>query len=188
MLKRIERLWVYGAVPLALVLIAQAWILQGEWPQWFTPLFVLLPVYMLHQFDEWDNDRFRTFINAWLGRGREAMTHRMSFIINVPGVWGTMVVAQALALHVDPGWGLIAVWLMLVNAGVHLIGIVLIRVPHPGLMTAMTLFPLAGIWALTSLNHAGATLTQHLVALAIALAGHAMIGLSVKMRLASLPR
>jgi hypothetical protein len=44
------------------------------------------PAYMLHQYEEHDNDRFRAFMNhIWAG-GSDVLTLPAVSIVNVPGV------------------------------------------------------------------------------------------------------
>jgi Na+-transporting NADH:ubiquinone oxidoreductase subunit NqrE len=99
---------------------------------------------MLHQYEEHDNDRFRRFINQQIRKG-EALTPLAAFIINVPAVWGLIGISVALAATVRLGFGLIAIYLIVVNGAIHVIHAVIIRGYNPGLGTAVGMFlPLGG--------------------------------------------
>ena len=68
-----------------LLLLAPAW-LSVAGPA-LTLVYLQLPVYMLHQWEEHTGDRFRQYINQRLAGGREALTPTATFWINVIGVW-----------------------------------------------------------------------------------------------------
>ncbi|HEY6369229.1 MAG TPA: hypothetical protein VIX37_01505 [Candidatus Sulfotelmatobacter sp.] len=110
--------WVYGgflAGPL-LLLLAPVLVDSGSAPLLAT--FLCLPVYMVHQYEEHDNDRFRQFVNQRIGKG-EVLSPLAVFIINVPGVWGIVGISLALAATVGVGFDLITVYVIVVNGVVH---------------------------------------------------------------------
>lgn len=84
-------------------------IFASGWPLVLTAAFLQLPVYMLHQFEEQDDDCSRRYFNAILGDGYEVLSPTAVWIVNVPGVWGVYVVSLFLAWAVDPGFGLIGI-------------------------------------------------------------------------------
>ncbi|HMQ58706.1 MAG TPA: HXXEE domain-containing protein, partial [Rhizobiaceae bacterium] len=96
-LQRLFRLWVYGGFLAGILLLALTPLLAQGWSPALTAVWLLLPIYMLHQFEEHDNDRFRAFVNQHIGHGREALTLPVVFIVNVPGVWGVIALATYLA-------------------------------------------------------------------------------------------
>jgi len=49
-------------------------------------IFVQLPVYLFHQWEEHAGDRFRQYVNRMIGRGQEALTPAATFWINALGV------------------------------------------------------------------------------------------------------
>jgi hypothetical protein len=63
----------------------------------------LPPVYMVHQYEEHDNDRFRLFVNEKIGKQRVGLSPLAVFVINVPGVWGVIGISLALAATVSAG-------------------------------------------------------------------------------------
>ena len=131
---------------------------------------------MLHQFEEHDDDRFRRFVNGTIGEGKEVLSRFDVFVINIAGVWGVDTVAFCLAAQVRIGFGLIAVYLSLVNSVGHCLQAIAMRRYNPGLVTAIVLFiPLGGItlWVFAGISEV--TLTDHLIGLAAAILIHAGI-------------
>jgi hypothetical protein len=158
MFGRMVRGWVNGALPAALLLLVLTPLLTEGWPDWQVAVWLLIPVYMLHQVEEWDDDRFLTFFNDCIFGGKSAMTPEIGFWVNVVEVWG--------------GFALI-LWLTEIR---------------PGLLTALTLFPAFGGYAVVTLSRAGATAGDHLAGLAVAVLGHAAIQVAVRLHLARFGR
>jgi hypothetical protein len=147
-------------------------------------LFVILaqlPLYMTHQVEEHANDRFRSFINARFGAG--VLSAEAVAVINLPGVWGVMLLGFALAAFAGPGWGLVAPYLSLINALIHVAAFVALRGYNPGLVTALVLLLPGGALGLALVP---GTVVQHALALGAVLAIHAAIVAHVKRRAASL--
>jgi hypothetical protein len=114
-------------------------------------LFLLLiylhtPVYMLHQVEEHTSDRFREFVNQRMFHGVDALNSTSILVINLPGVWGVTILSLYAAVFIALGWGLPAVYLVAVNALVHIAGAAASRGYNPGLWTAIALFlPLSAL-------------------------------------------
>ena len=183
MWERMIRNWVQGGFLAGLMLLAITPALASAWPAWLTWTWPTLPIYMLHQLEEHDRDRFRSFVNTNVGGGHEVLSLTDVFLINVPGVWGVIGAALWLAVFVRPGLGLIATYVVLVNAAVHCAGWIALRRYNPGLVTALTLFTFVGIGSLMALQSAGATVMDHVIALAVAIVIHAAIILHIRLRL-----
>lgn len=181
---RLQANWVYGGALAGVGLLALSPLLTAGWPLGQFLVWLVLPVYMLHQLEEHDGDRFRLFVNATIGRGREALSVRDVFLINVFGVWGVMVVTLWLMRAVAQGWGLIGIYLVLVNAVLHLVQALAMRRVNPGLWTALALFLPLGAWGLAELGPQE-TLALHAVSLAVVVVLHGAIMVTVRRRLAS---
>ena len=173
MLDRLIRNWVYGGFLAAFLLLAFTAMLAQDWPLWLTVTWLMLPVYMLHQYEEHDNDRFRRFLNSTAGR--EALSPLAVFIINVPGVWGVVAVSFALAWTVRRGLGLIAIYLVLVNAVAHIGAFIAMRRYNPGLITAVVLFMPVGFVALWIMQDTAPPISDHWIGLSVSIAIHAAI-------------
>ena len=104
MIHRLVINWVYGGFLAGLLLVLLAPLLVHGWPPALAAAFFCLPAYMLHQYEEHDNDRFRIFMNRMLADGHDALTLPAVFIINVPGVWGVI------AFHFGSRFGSIPAW------------------------------------------------------------------------------
>jgi hypothetical protein len=183
MFGRMVRGWVNGALPAALLLLVLTPLATEDWPDWRVAVWLLIPVYMLHQVEEWDDDRFLTFFNDRLFGGQQAVTQELGFWVNVVEVWSGFALILWLT-EIRPGLGLMAAYALLLNAVLHLALAVWLRAWNPGLLTALTLFPAVGGYAVVTLSRAGATAGDHLAGLAVAVAGHAAIQVAVRLHLA----
>ncbi len=164
-------------------------------PVWYTAtglalalVYLPLPVYMLHQWEEHDGDRFRGYVNRHIACGREALTPAATFWINALGVWGVDVLALYLAAFVRPSLGLIAVYLPLVNSLGHIAPALVRREYNPGLWTALVLFLPVGGWGWWVLADAGADAADHGIGLGVAVAVHLAIVAHVAWRIRRLAR
>jgi hypothetical protein len=136
-----------------------------------------LPLYMAHQVEEHANDRFRRFVNARFGA--DALTPAAVAVINLPGVWGVILLAFALGALVHPGLGLAAPYLSVVNAITHVGAAIAWRGSNPGLVSAVALLLPGGALAIAVIP---AQPWHHALALAVALAIHAAIVVHVRRR------
>lgn len=168
--------WVYGALATGCLLVLLFPLLTIEWPTYMKLCYLSLPIYMFHQYEEWHQDRFRTFINNHLGDGRNLLTHEAGFVINFFGVWGIIVIAMYLAYFVDPGYAAIAAFLLLINAFVHIAASLVLRVYNPGLITAVFMFLPLGFYSVNSINQANeGGMGYQVVGLVVAIAIHLSI-------------
>lgn len=166
--------WQYAGLVAALILLALVPIIAGSVSLALLVIYLSLPVYMLHQAEEHTGDRFRRFVNSQLGHGRDVLTAGAVVVINIGLVWIASLIALYLARFVDLGLGLIPVYLILVNAAIHVLSAASLRAYNPGLITSLVLFLPYGIWAMTVVAP-HATSADHVVALLLAIAGHAAI-------------
>ena len=180
MLQRLVSNWVYGGFLAGLMLVALAPVILADASSAATAIFLLLPAYMVHQYEEHENNRFGDFVNETIGGGRTVLTPVDIFVVNVPGVWGVNVASIWLAHQFGPGFGLIGVYLVLVNAPAHIGQAILMRRYNPGLVSAVALFLPVGVWALWQVQATGqATAVHHVLGLATAIIIHAAIAAKV---------
>jgi len=176
--------WVYGGALAGVLLLLLTPVLTAGWPAVLVATFLHLPVYMLHQFEEHDADRFRLFFNATIGRGHEVLSPFAVFVTNVPGVWGVLGVSLSLAAMVNPGWSLIAVYLVLVNTLAHVGPALRARRCNPGLVTALLLFVPLGLTTLWLIHRSGGVAAHyHVIGLGVAIVIHAAILVHVRRQL-----
>ena len=180
---RLVQHWVYGGFLAGLLLLALTPVLAWDWPIALTCIFLAMPVYMLHQFEEHDDDRFHREVTRLIGKGRDVLPSPAIFVINVPLVWGLNAISFALGAQ-DLGWGLIALYTMVANVFVHVMPALITRRYNPGLATALIFFlPLGlfGTWQIMAST--SVTALQHGVALALAIGAHlAIVGYALANR------
>jgi hypothetical protein len=157
-----------------------------------TPLglvYLQLPIYMLHQYEEHAGDRFRLWVNNMLGHGRDVLTPIATFWINSLLVWLLDLVALYLACFVDLSLGLIAIYLPMLNAFGHIVPAILKRQYNPGLVTSIFVFLPVGVFSTYLVSRAAnCNLEDHLLALGVAIAVHGTIIAHVRRRILYLSR
>ncbi|MEM1183986.1 MAG: HXXEE domain-containing protein [Planctomycetota bacterium] len=184
--ERLEHNWVYGGLLAAPVLVVLLFAIGHEWAVWQVCAWLALPVYMLHQYEEHDGDRFRLFVNDALCDGREALSWLDVWVINVVFVWFLLAITTTLAFRVDPDFALVGAYLLLINGVAHVGMVAALRRSNPGVWTGVLLFiPLgaATIWALRDAGAASAL--GHTLACATVVALHAGIVVRARLRLRS---
>lgn len=175
-LGRLTSHWVYGGVLAGFLLLLLAPVFLVGLPLPFALVVLQLPIYMLHQYEEHDADRFRLFVNREIGGGRDVLPTGAVFVINIVGVWLLFTAAIWLSALVGIGFGLIAVYGVLVNALVHIVGALAMRRYNPGLTTAVLLFlPVGGTGLYIVARSVGVGLGFHLLGIAVAIATHLAI-------------
>ena len=184
MIDFLTRKWVVGAGFVAAVLLVLWPLLAADWTAAVTLIYLHSPTYMIHQIEEHKLDRFRLYVNETFFDGREALTPPDIVWINVGWVWGVNLLALYLARFAGPGWGLVAPYMLIVNAIGHIAMAARVRGYNPGLATSIVLFLPLGLWALWSIP---GTLLQQAVGLLAALAVHAAVLFVVRQNLLSPP-
>ena len=181
-LRWLESQWPYAALLCAVILLLIAPVWYAGLGLMFTLIYLQIPVYMLHQFEEHNQDRFRKFANALFGK--EVFTPLSILVINSLGVWGVDIVVLLLAYFLNPALGLIAAYLPVIN-GISHIGIAVARRGYnPGLVTSLVLFlPIGGwtIWVISS--QINPTLGMQLACIGVAILIHVGIIAHVRLRL-----
>lgn len=142
MLDRLFSNWAYATPPIALLLI-------GLYPFMGSaialPLFLSLPVYMVHQFEEHDDNRFALFLNAMMGADAKGLTAGNVWVINVIFVWFLLLGVFYLA-SLNSAWGVMAAYLLAINGALHVVWAVMFRKYNPGLVTSILLFIPLAVW------------------------------------------
>lgn len=175
------RNWMYAGFVSGLFLLAMTPLFAEVWSRPLLLIFLLLPIYMLHQLEEHNNDRFRLWVNANLAGGRDVLPPQAVLVINVGFVWILDLVVLYLARFVALGLGLIAVYLTLVNAVTHIVGALVLRRYNPGLVTAVVLFLPVGFCSLLVVSCApDVVVTHQIIGVSVAVLLHAGIVVYVK--------
>jgi hypothetical protein len=150
-------------------------------------IYLQLPIYMLHQYEEHAGDRFRRWVNKNIGHGRDVLTPIATFWINSLLVWLLDLVALYLACFVDLSLGLIAIYLPMLNAVGHIVPAIIKRQYNPGLVTGVTIFLPVGVLSTYFVSRAADShLPDHLLALGVAIAVHGIIIAHVRRRMSYL--
>ena len=183
-LGRLQTFWVYGGFLAGLMLLTLTPLLVAGWGLPETLAFLVLPVYMLHQYEEHDDDRFHRFVVAEIGKGRDVLPTPAIFIINIVGVWVSMIVILWLMRAANPAWGVVAGYVVLVNGIVHLAAWAVLRRYNPGLVTGLVLFLPLGI-AILAVTPAG--IGYHLAGLLYVVGMHVGIVASARRKLGTAP-
>ncbi|AJY47813.1 HXXEE domain-containing protein [Martelella endophytica] len=172
----LARRWVASALFMACGFIALAPAIAVSFSAFLTLIYLHIPIYMFHQFEEHSGDRFRSFANDRMFGGKEVMRPVDIIIVNLPAVWGVNLIAFYAAAFVAPGLGLVAPYLLLVNAVLHIVTTLRLRCYNPGLVTAILLFlPLSIAALIVAANMPEVTLGYHALGLAFAIAIHIAI-------------
>lgn len=121
-------------------------------PVWLS--WLSIPIYMLHQFEEYGVDlmgrthSFPDSLCSALGQGNYpscSIPHEFFLFVNISLVWLFAVVgAKFCRRHPFIGLGLYSV--MIVNAAVHIISAIIRQSYNPGLLSAVVLFLPAFFW------------------------------------------
>lgn len=174
-LSRLQAHWVYGGALAGVLLLLLSPLLTAGLSRAGALVYFGLVAYMLHQYEEHDDDRFRRFVNDMLHR--EALTRGAVFVINIFGVWGVFAATLWATERLSPGWAAVSGWFLLVNGAAHAGQAIALRRSNPGLWTALALFLPLGGWTLYALPVSG---TQTALAILIVVALHAMIVVTVR--------
>lgn len=175
--------WPRAGLLAALFLLAFFPVLWSAAGLAFALVYLLLPVYLIHEFEEHHDDGFRRFFNDHLADGREMLTRPGAFWTNAVAIWMLFAAAILVAYYVDIGIGLIVVAVVLSNATVHVVGVLAWGGYNPGLTTALLLFVPLGVWATLEIGAAGDIgVGWYVIAFALGVAVHVAIVVSLKLR------
>ena len=176
--------WALVGIPLAIFLIfIGPFVFKGiGFPAIL--IYLLLPLYMFHQYEEHSQNQFKLYVNRLLAQGREIFTDTAIFYINVLAVWLAYVIILYLYVFLDPVWGLIAGYMTALNGLGHAAMSLRNREYNPGLWTSLFLFIPVGIYTIYEIGRiSDAGLLMHLIALGIAILIHATILIYVATKL-----
>ncbi|MEM9997730.1 MAG: HXXEE domain-containing protein [Bacteroidota bacterium] len=181
--QRLTAHWVYGGFLSAFVITALGLVLLRDASLALILVYLHLPMYQVHQYEEHDGDRFRTWVNDVMGGGRDLLPATAIFVINIVGVWALFTAVIVGAASYDIGLGLAVVYPTLINAVAHVVPVLVRRAYNPGAATAALLFlPVSGatLWVLS--RTPGVDRLDHAIGLAVGVVLHALIVLYVRRR------
>ncbi len=172
--------WSRAGLPLAVALLLLAPVARRALSRAAFLIYLQLPIYLLHQYEEHGHGAFKRAINAMLPPGLGPLTDRAIFWINVPGVWGVDAAALALAAGTTPANALVAPYLAILNGALHAAVAAKTRRYNPGLWTALALLIPVGACSVRAIGRAsGATRRAHAAGIAGALLLHLLVGVTL---------
>ncbi len=173
--------WAKASLPLSILLfLISPFIYQGIGLAAFL-VFLTLPFYMLHQFEEHARGQFKVFVNKTIGRGREVLTDKAIFRVNVLGVWLGTIVVLYLCVYVSLIWGLLAGYMVALNGIMHIVTSIRMRRYNPGLLTSVVVFLPLGVYIIYVITKAsGAGWLYNVIFLVVTMLLHAMILINVQ--------
>lgn len=148
-------------------------------------VYLHLPIYQLHQYEEHDDDRFRVYLNNMLGGVGDVLSRNAVVFINVVGVWVlfTAVILGAALHHV--GLGLAVVYPTFINALAHLGQAFVRKQYNPGLGTAVALLlPMSCLSIFIVGRSEGVETRHHLFGLSVGVVLHIAIIVHLRRRVA----
>jgi hypothetical protein len=176
--------WSRAGLPAGAILLALSPLLFAWLPLPVFLIYFQLPIYMLHQYEEHAHGAFQAYINRELAGGKDALTLPAIFWINVLCVWALDLAVLYLAAGVSLWLGLIAIYLPLVNAVIHIVMALVKRQYNPGLWTSLVLFLPVGGYALARVAQAAhASFGAHAASLGVALLIHAAMVVAIQVRI-----
>jgi hypothetical protein len=175
--------WARMTLPLAVLLLCSLPIFLSAENTSLILLYTLLPVYMIHQYEEHAHGRFVAFVNSEVGKGHEVLTKRFAFWINILDVWLVFLVSFYLAKYAGIGFALVPIYLTILNGITHVIAGVILRRYNPGLYTSLVLFFPWGLFLLVYFNGIiQADVLFNGIGVLAGIAGHAVIVIPVLRR------
>ena len=168
--------WAKASLPLAIILfLISPFVYMGVSLAAFL-VYLTLPFYMLHQYEEHAGGQFKAFVTSTVGRGREVLSDRAIFQVNVLFVWLATLVVLYLCVYVSIIWGLLSGYLVAFNGLVHIITSIRMRRYNPGLWTSIFVFLPLGIFIIYIINiESGADWLYNVIFLVVTILLHAMI-------------
>jgi hypothetical protein len=140
--------WARMSLPLAVMILCSLPIFLTANNLSLILMYTLLPVYMIHQYEEHAHERFVEFFNSTMGKGHDLLTKVSAFWINILEVWVLFLVSFYLAKYVAIGIALVPVYATVFNGATHIVASIALRRYNPGLYTALLLFLPWGIFLL----------------------------------------
>lgn len=141
--------WSRTALPAAflLFLLTPLVLFYGNIPLMI--VFLQLPLYMIHQYEEHARGAFKSYTNKLFGNGAEILTDRAIMRINVLLVW----VANLLLLYLTAFWtlqaGVVSLYLTFLNGAGHVVLGFIRGEANPGYWSSLFLFlPVSSIFLL----------------------------------------
>lgn len=176
--------WSRAALPAAILILLSLPILSTADNHALVLLYLLLPLYMIHQIEEHARGRFVADFNATIGRGYEVLTKVSACWMNLLVVWVLFLITFTVARYWTAAFVFVPIYATLLNSIVHIATTLIRRRSNPGVYTAVALLLPWSVVCLIYFTRASAMPTRDkLIGLFGGLLGHAIIvGFAVSRR------
>lgn len=165
--------WSRAVLPLGVVLGLLSPLIFKAYGLTVLLVFLQLVIYMIHQYEEHAQGKFKDFVNRVIAGGQPKIGDVPIFWVNIIGVWGVYLLVIYAAVLSNPAFGLIAAYTTLVNGLLHIIASVATRRYNPGLITSLILFLPLGLYTVFVINPLPATTSAyHLLGIGAAIVIH----------------
>jgi hypothetical protein len=168
--------WSRMALPFAMLALCSlpVFLSAGNLP--LILLYTLLPLYMIHQYEEHAHGKFVEFFNSTVGRGHDVLTKASAFWINILEVWVAFLAAFYLTKYVAIGFAFVPIYMTLFNGLTHVIASLALGRYNPGLYTSVLLFfPWCTLLLVYFTRITPSSLLFNGIGLLAAIVGHAII-------------
>ena len=153
--------WARAGLVLAIALLALAPLIGRTGNRATLMVYLWLPTYMLHQFEEHGSGKFLAFYKQRMPGIVPALTERKLLFVNLGAVWLLFPMSTYAAMFGYLGLALYAPYVSVVNAMMHVGQLIAWRSYNPGLWTAVLLFFPGGAYTIHVLSRAGATRSRY---------------------------
>src|SRR5215472_8124504 len=128
--------WARAGLVVAVVLLALAPLIARTGNHTTLLVYLWLPIYMLHQYEEHSSGKFLAFYQRRMPNIAPALTERKLLVVNLGAVWLLFLMAIYAARFGYLGLALYAPYLSVINAVMHVGQLTAWRSYNPGLWTA----------------------------------------------------
>lgn len=168
--------WSRVALPAAIVLLLSLPILQVADNRNLIVLYALLPLYMIHQFEEHSRGAFVADFNATVGKGYPVLNKVSALWINILLVWVLFLAVFASVRLGTTLFVFVPIYATLLNGLIHIGTTLAMRRYNPGLYTSLVLFLPWSIFCLVFFSRLDpAAWRDNLIGVAGGILAHAII-------------
>lgn len=178
MLRWLYTNWAKLSLFLSIVTTAMIYTIIGPENLLLFLIWIQLPIYLLHQFEEHNWNGFKNYINTNIfkaNRENYPLNDKIIFWVNIPIVWIIMPIFSGLA-NINILFGLWIPYFAVINSLTHVIVSIKNREYNPGLLVSLTLGIPVGVYALvTFYTYIQVPLLATIISLFIAISLHLLV-------------
>ena len=167
--------WSRAGLITAIVLLLVAPLIGRTCNRVLFLVYLWLPLYMLHQYEEHGRGTFLEFYRRMMPRVAPMLTDRKLLLVNLGIVWSLFLAAIYAAGYGLFWLALYPTYLSLLNALMHVGQGIAWRSYNPGLWTALVLFLPGSAYTIYIFKIAGATEADNLIGFALGILAHAFL-------------